>query len=120
MRISPSVKPGVWGAVLGSIITMILGFGWGGWVTGGTATQTAMQQADAAVVSALVPICMERSKTDGAGAKKLAVLRAMTSSYEQREFVETAGWATMPGSAKPNKEVAEACLARLLKIAEAK
>jgi hypothetical protein len=31
------LKPAIWGAVLGSVFTMIVGFSWGGWTTGGTA-----------------------------------------------------------------------------------
>ena len=27
------IKPGIWGAVIGSILTMIVGFAWGGWTT---------------------------------------------------------------------------------------
>ena len=26
-----SIKPGVWGVIIGSILTMIVGFNWGGW-----------------------------------------------------------------------------------------
>ena len=109
-----------WSAVVGSILTMILGFGWGGWVTGGTAAQRALQSADAAVTAALVQICLAQEKADPARVKKLGELKAITSSYEQREFVEKAGWATMPGKGDPSRDVAEACVTQLLKIAEAK
>lgn len=30
------IKPGVWGFVGGSVVTMVLGFGWGGWTTRGS------------------------------------------------------------------------------------
>ena len=30
------LKPGIWGAVIGSILTMIVGFSWGGWTTAAT------------------------------------------------------------------------------------
>ena len=42
------LKPGIWGAVVGGVLTMIVGFGWGGWTTSGTAGQMAIKQADAA------------------------------------------------------------------------
>ena len=41
----------------------------------------------------------------------------MTSSYEQQEFVTKTGWATVPGSDEPNRDVAEACASALLKTA---
>jgi hypothetical protein len=114
------LKPGIWGAVIGSILTMIVGFSWGGWTTSSTARQVAMQQTDAAVTAALVPICVAGEKTDLVRTKKLAELTAIPSSYDQTEFVMKTGWATFPGQADPNRAVAEACAAALLKTAAAK
>lgn len=111
------VKPVVWGAVVGSVLTMIVGFSYGGWMTGGTAVQLAKQQADVAVTTALVPLCIAQSKADGAVLKKMGELKALASSYDQRDFVTQTGWATVPGSPDPNRDVAEACAAALLKTA---
>ncbi len=96
------LKPGVWGVVIGSIVTMIVGFSWGGWTTSTTARQQAMIQSDIAVTAALVPICLAGKKADMSSAKKLAQLTAF------------------PGQADPNRAVAEACATALLKTAEAK
>lgn len=114
------LKPGIWGAVIGSILTMIVGFSWGGWTTSSSATRAAMIRADAAVTDALVPICLAGEKADAARAKKLGELAAITSSYEQTEFVMKAGWATFPGQTEPNRAVAEACATALLKTAATK
>ena len=114
------LKPGIWGVIIGSILTMIVGFSWGGWTTSSTARQQAMIQADTAVTTALVPICLAGKRADLAYAKKLGELTAITSSYEQTEFVMKAGWATFPGQADPNRAVAEACASALLKTAAAK
>ena len=113
------LKSGVWGAVIGSIITMIVGFSWGGWTTHSTANQDALKRADAAVTATLVPICLARGKIDPAKGTKLADLKAITSSYEQTEFVMKTGWATFPGKNDPNRDVAEACASALLKTAAA-
>jgi len=67
--------------------------------------------------AALVPLCVAQSKADKAAVSKLGELRAMTSSYEQQEFVTKTGWATVPGSDEPNRDVAEACASALLKTA---
>ena len=115
----PWLKPGIWGAVIGGILTMIVGFSWGGWTTGSTANQSAMKRADAAVTAALVPICLAQEKSDGVKGKKLGELKAITSSYEQTEFVMKSGWATFPGKEDPNRDVAEACASQLLKTAAA-
>jgi hypothetical protein len=114
------LKPWIWGAVVGSILTMIVGFSWGGWTTSSTTLQVSMKQADAAVTAALVPICLAQEKGDVTRAKKLGELTAITSSWEQTEFVMKTGWATFPGQADPNRAVAEACAAGVLKIAAAK
>jgi len=118
--LSASLKPGIWGAVLGSVLTMIVGFSWGGWTTSSTARQMSMTQSDAAVTAALVPICLAGEKADVARAKKLGELKAITSSYEQTEFVMKTGWATFPGQTDPNRAVAEICAAAVLKTAAVK
>jgi pimeloyl-ACP methyl ester carboxylesterase len=111
------IKPLVWGAVVGSVVTMIIGFSWGGWTTSSTAARLAKIQADTAVTTALVPLCIAKSKADGAVVKKMGELKALASSYDQRDFVTKTGWATVPGSEDPNRDVAEACAAALLKTA---
>jgi hypothetical protein len=110
------LKPGAWGFVIGGVVTMILGFGWGGWTTSGSADRIAMERSQAAVTAALVPVCLEKSKADPASAKKLGALKALTSSYEQRDAVVQGGWATV-GAGEANRDVAEVCAAQLLKMA---
>lgn len=36
------LKPGIYGAVIGAVIVGVVGFTWGGWVTGGTANDRAI------------------------------------------------------------------------------
>jgi hypothetical protein len=110
------IKPGVWGFVGGSVVTMILGFGWGGWTTGGGADRLAMERSNAAVTAALVPVCLEKSKADPAIAKKVGALKALSTLYEQRDAVAKDGWASI-GGGEANREVAEACATELLKVA---
>jgi hypothetical protein len=90
----------------------IVGFSWGGWVTGGTARQMAHNQANIDVVSALVPICLEQSKLDPNVAVKLAELKG-ANSYERANMLMKTGWATMPGSDTANRGVATMCMDRL-------
>ena len=104
-----SLKPGIWGAVLGSILTMIVGFSWGGWVTGGTAETLAKNSAATAVVAALTPICVEKFRQAADASANLVEMKKATYSWDQSKFVEKGGWATMPGSTEPNSAVAKAC-----------
>ena len=110
------VKWGVWGIVLGAIGAMMVGFIFGGWVTGGTANSMATERAEKAETTVLTPVCVEKAKTP-AEAKKLAALVALKEkgSYEQADFVanKETGWAKFGGD-QLNRRVAEACAAELL------
>jgi hypothetical protein len=64
-------QAGLIGAVAGAAVAMVLGFTWGGWVTGGTATSMS---GDAAV-AALVPICVDMARTDPARSVRLDSIR---------------------------------------------
>ena len=50
------IKPVLMGAVGGAVALAIVGFSWGGWVTGGTAETMANKQAKSAMVAALAPM----------------------------------------------------------------
>src|SRR4051794_2784789 len=108
MVVHPSVKPGIWGAVGGAAALAVIGFTWGGWVTGGTAERAADTRASTAVVAALAPICVVQFQQKPDSAMQLAALKKI-GSYEQTSFVEKAGWATMPGSTAPGSGVAGVC-----------
>ena len=100
------------GAAAGCVITLIVGFGWGGWMLGSKATRMADASADAAVVTALTPICVDKFQHASDSKATLVALKAV-DSWSQDSFVAKGGWATFPGSAEPNRGVAEAC-AKLL------
>ena len=94
-------------------LTMMVGFNWGGWVTGGTSQQRVDTGALDAVALRLVPICVAQFNLDPQQAPKLAELKAITSSWERPDYVKKQGWATMPGEKTPDNDVAAAC-AKLL------
>ncbi|MBI4562976.1 MAG: hypothetical protein HY724_13115, partial [Candidatus Rokubacteria bacterium] len=111
---APWLTPAVWGAIIGAVATMIIGFSWLGWTLGSTAEKMAQQRADSALVAALTPICVESFMKQPKAATKLAEFRKI-DSWKQREFVEKGGWATMPGGKAPNPLVAGACAEELAK-----
>ncbi len=106
------LKPGLTGAAAGAAALAIVGFTWGGWMTGGTAKAMASSQARMEVVAALVPICLEQSKQDPAATETLAKIKSATK-YKRSQMVMNSGWATMPGSGDPSRGVATACLEKL-------
>ena len=110
----PWLKPTVWGAILGAVATMIIGFSWMGWVLGGTAERMATERASGAVVVALTPSCVARFMQQPDVGAKLKELQS-TDSWRQKEFVEAGGWATPTGGTAPNSDVASACAEHLMK-----
>jgi hypothetical protein len=115
MNIPASLKPGLIGAALGAVATMVIGFSSGGWYTTKSAERLADDRSSVAVIDALVPVCVAQSKLDPDGATKITAMTKMVTSYEQRDYVMKAGWATTSGEESPNGAVATACADVLLK-----
>ena len=107
------IKMGVWAAIGGAILTMIIGFAWGGWVTGGTAQSRAEKLSADAVVARLVPICVAQFNQDQEKDKKLKELKEK-SSWERDKYVKVQGWATMPYEKEPDGSVAEKCAEQIM------
>jgi hypothetical protein len=96
------------GAFAGFLATVVIGFGWGGWMLGSTAKKMADQSTNSAIVAALAPICVEKFQHATEAKATLAQLK-LIDSWKQDSFIEKGGWATFPGTASPNNNVAEAC-----------
>ena len=109
MKVSPNVKPALWGAVGGAVALAILGFTWGGWATGSSTTAMAEKHANIEVAKVLAPICFLQFNQQPGAEAKLAELKGITSIYMQASFIEKSGAATMPGSDKMIKGVSQAC-----------
>ncbi len=117
MKFPVETKPALLGAAAGAIALAIVGFGWGGWVKGSTAEATAKQRADTAVVTALLPVCVDSFKNATDVAVRLAALKKI-SSWEQGPYVEKGGWANMPGTTTANSDLARACAEALGKVTQ--
>ncbi|MCB8835841.1 hypothetical protein [Aurantimonas sp. VKM B-3413] len=108
------VKPAVWGAVGGAIAAMVVGFFWGGWVTGGTAEEMVSAGAETAIVSAFTPLCVARAEKQP---EQIALL-VEESSWQHDDFVIEAGW--VPNvKERFQAEVARACASALVDAMEA-
>lgn len=109
MNIPEWLRPGIYGAVIGAIAVSVVGFSWGGWVTGSGANKMAVAMSHNDVIAALVPVCLNNSRADSNRAMKLATIKK-ASSYKRRDAVMEAGWATVPGAEEPNRDLAAACI----------
>ena len=109
MQVPVWIKPAVWGAIVGAVGVMIVGFSWMGWTLGHTTTRLVAEGSESAVIAALTPFCVANYMKQPDAATQLAALKADTSSYTQRDVIEKAGFATMPGDKEPRSGLASAC-----------
>lgn len=111
---TPWLRPGIWGGIIGAVVTMIVGFSWLGWTLGGTAERMAVERSNTAVVVALTPSCVSRFLQQPGAAVKLKALRE-ADTWKQQELVAEGGWATAAGTTTPNTDLARACAEELVK-----
>lgn len=120
-KIPDWLKPALWGAVAGALVLGIVIFSTGWAVTSGKAQDMVDREKEKAVLSALTPICVAQFKaaTNMTEEKTLLAGLEEENSWDREDFVSEHGWATMPGSAEPNDEVADACAEELMKLGDA-
>jgi hypothetical protein len=102
-----SLKRLLQGAAVGAVATIIVGFQWGGWTLGGTASKQVRDAEQASIVRVLAPICADKFQRSADASANLETLKK-ADSWKRDEMIEKAGWTTFPGS-EPDRSVAEAC-----------
>ncbi len=95
------------GAAGGAIVTLIIGFQWGGWLLGSTAANQVKDAEQASIVRVLAPICVDRFQHAADAGANLAQLQK-AESWNRDDIITKAGWTTFPGST-PDRQVAQAC-----------
>jgi hypothetical protein len=108
----PSKAALFWSCLGCVVLTLLIGFTWGGWVTGGTATERADKAAAQARAELAATVCVEQFLNASDARAQLASLKK-TMSWQRDDFVEKGGWATPPGLDKPVTSAAELCAERL-------
>jgi len=111
----PQKSTVVWGVIGGSVLTMVVGFMWGGWVTGGTARSMAEEAARASHAELASAICVENFQASSQAREHLQELVEL-SSFRQRQFVESAAWAVLPDGQKLGREAVTLCTERVAAI----
>ncbi|MGE0117907.1 MAG: hypothetical protein AB7S71_00175 [Dongiaceae bacterium] len=102
-----------WSCVGSVVVALVLGFTWGGWVTGATARQMAEDSASAAQAQVAAAVCMERFMGAADAGIQLASLKDIDSAWNRESFVEKGGWAEIAG--KEYDDAADLCAAGLMK-----
>ena len=109
MELPKWTEPALYGAGAGAIALVIIGFNWGGWVTGGTSAEMSEKLSRSAVAEALTPYCLALSISDPSSIDIMKKLNE-AASYKKRGILEKAGWATPLGTSEPNRSLADSCL----------
>ncbi|MFO1069870.1 MAG: hypothetical protein U1E14_15235 [Geminicoccaceae bacterium] len=100
------------GVIAGAIAATAVGFGWGGWVTGGTARSMVDNASITARSELVAAICVDRFKALSDAPAQLVTLKAM-QAWDRGSFIEKGGWAAMPDKAEPTKIEAKLCADQL-------
>ena len=90
----PWLKPGIWGAIIGAIVIMVVGFWQFGWVLGSKADQMARDRASTAVAEALSAALAGRSTAEathalqeaGVGAHEVLTTEQVMTSEPARKL----------------------------------
>ncbi|TNB46540.1 hypothetical protein FF124_16170 [Martelella lutilitoris] len=110
----PAKSTLVWACIITAIVTITIGFTWGGWVTGGTSRSLVAEAGELSRDELATVICVQRFKAAPDSAQQMSELKAIDSSYKQRQFIEDGGWATMPGDDDASRDAASGCAAALV------
>ena len=114
MNAPSQLRPALWGAVGGAVALAIVGFTWGGWVTGGKADVFARLQVQATLVEVLTPICVDKFNKAMDAPARLVELKKSTSSWDRERFVRKNDWAKFGNES--NSRVVDACAVELYKL----
>ncbi|MGF7162064.1 hypothetical protein FHS85_003707 [Rhodoligotrophos appendicifer] len=104
----PSKTLWMWSCIGCVIATIVVGFWFGGWVTGGTAEAMAKNAATTSRAELASAICVTRFTAAPDFSVQLAALKK-ESSWQQDDFIEKGGWTTLGGMTEPVEDAAGLC-----------
>jgi len=104
-----------WSCAACVVATMVVGFTWGGWVTGGSAQERADKAAQQAVAQLAADICFKRYLAAPDARASLTAL-GEESSYRRDGILEDGGWVTLADRDKPISGAAELCADQLAEV----
>jgi hypothetical protein len=111
----PSKAGTFWLCVLCVAATVIIGFNWGGWVSGGVAERRAEQAAHEAYKQVAAAVCVARFKRSPDASALLTEIKGK-SVYSRDDVINEGGWAVMPGEDAPTRGVADDCAEQIAKL----
>ena len=101
-----------WSCAGCAVATIVVGFTWGGWTTGGTARSAAREAALGARNELAAAVCVDRFEAAADGPAQLVALKAL-GGWDRGSFVEKGGWAAMPDKVASGDGTARLCADKL-------
>jgi hypothetical protein len=114
MQMNDRLNGFMWGVASGGIAAIIIGLSMGWVVSSSKANVMANKRAQAALITAMTPVCVDKFQRADGYANKLAALKNISLSWERRDFVAKGSWANV--GKETNFEVADACAESLNKL----
>ena len=90
-----------WACAGSVIVATVVGFSWGGWVTGGSAQEMAEESAAQARQALAAVVCVDRFMAAPDAGVQLTALQEITTPRAQGKFVEDGGWAIIVPASDP-------------------
>ncbi len=112
---APSKAALVWVAGGASVLTMVVGFTVGGWVTGGTAERMAQEARTGAQTELAAAICAANFRDTPTAWETQAELAGL-SATRQRQFVLDQPWSQVPGAEAVRRAAAELCAREIARM----
>lgn len=110
-----SKKVLIWSWVGVAALTMVVGFTWGGWVTGGSATERAETAAQDAVAALAADVCFDKFMAAPDMQANLAAFNE-ESVYSRSNYIADGGWTTLGDSDKPVSGASRLCAEQLAEV----
>lgn len=108
----PSKTLWFWSSVGVFLATVIVGFNWGGWVTGGTAEQMAEDARADGRANLVAEVCVQRFSESPEFSTRLTELKEATR-WDREQMIEEGNWTTLPGVEESIDDAAELCAEQL-------
>ena len=100
-----------WSCVAVSVLTIVAGFTWGGWVTEGTAQEKVQESRR----NLAAKFCVQRFlEASDASSQHASLMEA--SGWQRDDFVRKGGWAELPDLDRPIAGVADLCAEKLAEV----
>lgn len=111
----PSKTAWFWSLAGAVVLTIVVGFAWGGWTTGGSAREMARDAADDARAQLAATLCVHQFMNAADAGTQLTALKA-ESRWQRDNFLEEGGWVVIAGLDDMPDGTANLCAQRLVEM----